>query len=63
VTYHNQLFNTIQLDLYNSYTFFMNKHVGKAEIRLKNLEGMPKIFTSYYEVLEKKNYPLVLHFK
>ncbi|CAO3625422.1 unnamed protein product [Mucor fragilis] len=54
VTYHNQLFDTIQLDLYDNNTFFLDKHVGRAEIRLKNLEGMPEIFTSYYEVLEKK---------
>ncbi|CEP10330.1 hypothetical protein [Parasitella parasitica] len=54
VTYHSQLFDTIQLDLYDSNTFFLDKHVGRAEIRLKNLEGMPEIFTSYYEVLEKK---------
>lgn len=53
MTYHNQLFDTIQLDLYDSNTFFLDKHVGRAEIRLKNLEGMPEIFTSYYEVLEK----------
>lgn len=54
MTYHNQLFDTLQLDLYDSYTFFMDKHIGRAEIRLQNLEGMPEIFTSYYEVLEKK---------
>ncbi|CAO0795273.1 unnamed protein product [Mucor circinelloides] len=54
VTYHNQLFDTIQLDLYDNNTFFLDKHIGRAEIRLKNLEGMPEIFTSYYEVLEKK---------
>lgn len=54
MTYHNQLFDTIQLDLYDSYTFFIDKHVGRAEIRIRNLEGMPEIFTSYYEVLEKK---------
>ncbi|KAL0139300.1 hypothetical protein V8B55DRAFT_1522709 [Mucor lusitanicus] len=50
VTYHNQLFDTIQLDLYDNNTFFLDKHVGRAEIRLKNLEGMPEIFTSYYEI-------------
>ncbi|GAA5807175.1 hypothetical protein MFLAVUS_000529 [Mucor flavus] len=54
VTYHNQLFDTIQLDLYDSYTFFLDKHIGRSEIRIKNLEGMPEIFTSYYEVMEKK---------
>ncbi|KAI8356694.1 hypothetical protein EDC96DRAFT_515203 [Choanephora cucurbitarum] len=54
ITYHNQLFDTIQLDLYDSNTFFIDKHVGRAEIRLRNLESMPDIFTSYYEVFEKK---------
>ncbi|KAI8073401.1 uncharacterized protein B0P05DRAFT_548350 [Gilbertella persicaria] len=54
VTYHNQLFDTIQLDLYDSNTFFLDKHIGRAEIRLRNLEGMPDIFTSYYEVFEKR---------
>ncbi|KAI9365130.1 hypothetical protein BD770DRAFT_468825 [Pilaira anomala] len=54
VTYHNQLFDTIQLDLYDSYTFFLDKHVGRAEIRIRNLEGMPEVFSSYYEVMEKK---------
>lgn len=54
MTYHNQLFDTIQLDLYDSYTFFLDKHVGRAEIRIRNLEGMPEVFSSYYEVMEKK---------
>lgn len=48
------MFDTIQLDLYDNSTFLIDKHIGRAEIRLKNLEGMPEIFTSYYEVLEKK---------
>ncbi|KAI8375214.1 hypothetical protein BD560DRAFT_393065 [Blakeslea trispora] len=54
ITYHNQLFDTIQLDLYDSNTFFIDKHVGRAEIRLRNLENMPDVFTSYYEVFEKR---------
>ncbi|RCI01462.1 hypothetical protein CU097_015948 [Rhizopus azygosporus] len=54
VTYHNQLFDTIQLDLYDSNVFFLDKHIGRAEIRLRNLEGMPESFTSYYEVFEKR---------
>ncbi|KAI8992628.1 hypothetical protein BDB01DRAFT_832918 [Pilobolus umbonatus] len=54
ITYHNQLFDTIQLDLYDNYAIFPDKHVGRAEIRLKNLKGMPETFTSYYEVMEKR---------
>ncbi|KAI9483982.1 MAG: hypothetical protein EXX96DRAFT_560377 [Benjaminiella poitrasii] len=55
ISYHNQLFDTIQLDLYdsNSTFFVLDKHVGRAEIRLRHLEDMPTVFTSYYEVVEK----------
>lgn len=54
VTYHAQLFDTIQLDIYDSYMLLPDRHVGRAEIRLKQLYGMPESFTSYYEVWDKK---------
>jgi hypothetical protein len=54
VTFHAQLFGTIQLDLYDSYTIYPDKHVGRAEIRLSMLESMPETFTSYYEIWDKK---------
>jgi hypothetical protein len=54
VSYHNQLFDTVQLDLFDNNLFFPDKHIGRAEIRLKNLEGMPETFDSYYEVVDKK---------
>ncbi|KAG1105936.1 hypothetical protein G6F59_004551 [Rhizopus arrhizus] len=54
VSYHNQLFDTIQLDLYDSQIFLWDKHIGRAEIRLMYLEGMPECFTSYYEIFEKR---------
>ncbi|CAO3643013.1 unnamed protein product [Cunninghamella blakesleeana] len=54
VTYHAQLFDTIQLDVYDSYMLLPDRHVGRAEIRLKQLYGMPDTFTSYYEVWDKK---------
>lgn len=55
ITYHAQLFDTIQLDLYDeSHILLPDKHVGRAEIRLKHLEGMPSVFTNYYEIWEKK---------
>ncbi|KAG2227573.1 hypothetical protein INT45_002258, partial [Circinella minor] len=54
VTFHAQLFNTIQMDLYDSYMLLPDKHVGRAEVRLRNLRGMPETFTNYYEVWEKQ---------
>ncbi|KAI9491174.1 hypothetical protein BDB00DRAFT_510582 [Zychaea mexicana] len=54
VSFHAQLFNTIQMDLYDSYMLLPDKHVGRAEIRLRNLRGMPHTFTNYYEVWDKQ---------
>lgn len=54
VTYHAQLFDTIHMDVYDSYTFFSDRHVGRAEIRLRHLDGLPEVFTSYYEIWDKK---------
>ncbi|CAO3591233.1 unnamed protein product [Absidia cylindrospora] len=54
VTYHAQLFDTIQLDIYDSYMLLPDRHVGRAEIRLVQLDGMPEIFTSFYEIWDKK---------
>lgn len=42
------------MDLYDNYTIYPDKHVGRAEIRLNTLETMPETFTSYYEFWDKK---------
>ena len=42
------------MDLYDSYMLLPDKHVGRAEVRLRNLRGMPETFTNYYEVWEKQ---------
>ncbi|KAI7903957.1 uncharacterized protein BX663DRAFT_505867 [Cokeromyces recurvatus] len=54
VTFHVQLFGTIQLDLYDNYTIYPDKHVGRTEIRLSTLTTMPETFMSYYEIWDKK---------
>lgn len=54
VSFHSQLFGTLQIDLYDSYMLLPDKHVGRAEIRLKTLEQMPETFTTYFEIWEKK---------
>lgn len=53
ITFHAQLFGTIQLDLYDNYTIYPDKHIGRAEIRISSLENMPETFTSYYEIWDK----------
>ncbi|GAA5811701.1 hypothetical protein MFLAVUS_005142 [Mucor flavus] len=54
VTFHAQLFGTIQLDLYENFTIYPDKHIGRTEIRLKTLELMPETFDNYYEIWDKK---------
>ncbi|KAL1918697.1 uncharacterized protein VTP21DRAFT_2719 [Calcarisporiella thermophila] len=53
VSYHTQLFGTIQLDLYDAYMLLPDRHVGRAEISIKHFEGLPEVFTSYYEIWER----------
>ncbi|KAJ1828362.1 hypothetical protein LPJ56_001158, partial [Coemansia sp. RSA 2599] len=54
VSYHMQLFGTVHLDVYSSNTLLPDTLIGRAEIRLSLLEGFPEIFTSYYEIWDKK---------
>ncbi|KAG0043313.1 hypothetical protein BGZ83_011544 [Gryganskiella cystojenkinii] len=53
VTYHAQLFDSIQLDLYDKSILLRDRHVGRAEIKLSHLEGLPESFTSFYEIWDK----------
>ncbi|KAJ1942264.1 hypothetical protein FBU59_003249, partial [Linderina macrospora] len=54
VSYHMQLFGTIHLDVFSSNTLLPDTHVGRAEIKISMLGGFPEIFTSYYEIWEKR---------
>ncbi|KAI8393336.1 uncharacterized protein BYT42DRAFT_550699 [Radiomyces spectabilis] len=54
VSFHAQLFDTIQLDIYDHFMVLSDKHVGRCEIRLSTLQHMPESYVSYYEVWEKK---------
>ncbi|KAJ2551188.1 hypothetical protein EV175_003786, partial [Coemansia sp. RSA 1933] len=54
VSYHMQLFGTVHLDVYSSNLLLPDTHVGRAEIKLSLLDGFPEIFTSYYEIWDKK---------
>ncbi|KFH64397.1 hypothetical protein MVEG_10222 [Podila verticillata NRRL 6337] len=53
VTYHAQLFDSLQLDLYDRCILLRDRHVGRAEIKLSHLEGLPESFTSFYEIWDR----------
>ncbi|KAJ1891014.1 hypothetical protein LPJ66_007161 [Kickxella alabastrina] len=54
VSYHMQLFGTVHMDVYSSNMLLPDTLVGRAEIKISLLEGFPEIFTSYYEIWDKK---------
>ncbi|KAJ2695115.1 hypothetical protein H4218_005337 [Coemansia sp. IMI 209128] len=54
VSYHMQLFGTVHLDVYSSNTLLPDTLVGRAEIKISMLDGFPEIFTSYYEIWDRK---------
>ncbi|KAK3825125.1 MAG: hypothetical protein J3Q66DRAFT_326989 [Benniella sp.] len=53
VTYHAQLFDSLQLDLYDKNILLRDRHVGRAEIKVSHLEGLPESFTSFYEIWDR----------
>ncbi|KAJ2871649.1 hypothetical protein GGH93_004653 [Coemansia aciculifera] len=54
VSYHMQLFGTVHLDVYSNNTLLPDTHIGRAEIKISMLDGFPEIFTSYYEIWDRK---------
>ncbi|KAI1314893.1 hypothetical protein EDD11_001616 [Mortierella claussenii] len=42
-----------KLDLYDKSILLRDKHVGRAEIKLSHLEGLPESFTSFYEIWDR----------
>ncbi|KAJ1721281.1 hypothetical protein LPJ53_004177 [Coemansia erecta] len=54
VSYHMQLFGTVHLDVYSSNILLPDTLIGRAEIKISLLGGFPEIFTSYYEIWDKK---------
>ncbi|KAJ2352917.1 hypothetical protein GGF43_003626, partial [Coemansia sp. RSA 2618] len=54
VSYHTQLFGTVHMDVYSNNTLLPDTLIGRAEIKISLLDGFPEIFTSYYEIWDKK---------
>ncbi|KXS14779.1 hypothetical protein M427DRAFT_135486 [Gonapodya prolifera JEL478] len=53
VPLHVQLFGSLQLDLYNANAILADRHLGRAELRISSLEGMPEEFVTWYEMWHK----------
>lgn len=54
ITYHDQLFNTLQIDVFSSRWLLPALHKGRAEIRLFDLNSLPNKFTIYYELYRRE---------
>lgn len=59
MSYHAQLFGSFQIDLWNFVSFFNDKHVGRAEIRLMHLEQLPSVFVKYFFI----NLSIPIHYR
>ncbi|EPZ31622.1 alpha/beta-hydrolase [Rozella allomycis CSF55] len=66
VTYHAQLFWSIHMDVYDSNLVLADRYIGRAEIRISLLEGIPCPFTwyvgycfkySWFEIWHKRKAP------
>lgn len=54
VSFHAQLFGTLQLDLYSSRWLLPDVHVGRSTLRINLLEGLPQAFVSWFELWEPR---------
>ncbi|KAI7894154.1 uncharacterized protein EV154DRAFT_499494 [Mucor mucedo] len=57
VSYHAQLFNTVEFDLYDKphKHWPTTKHVGKAKLRLSKLEGKNDVFVTFLPIYEYRS--------
>ncbi|KAI8331759.1 hypothetical protein BC941DRAFT_438389 [Chlamydoabsidia padenii] len=58
VSYHAQLFNTIEFDLYDVPRKYWPKginHVGKAKLKISRLKGREDVFTTFLPIYEYGN--------
>lgn len=66
ITYHAQLFNTIEFDLYDTphKRWPTTHHIGKAKLKISNLAGRDSIFVTFlpiYEYRSKRLLPSDFH--
>ncbi|RKP12670.1 hypothetical protein BJ684DRAFT_11152, partial [Piptocephalis cylindrospora] len=54
ISFHAQLFGTLQLDLYSSRWLLPDVHVGRSSLRINLLEGLPQAFVSWFELWEPR---------
>ncbi|KAI9489486.1 hypothetical protein BDB00DRAFT_843153 [Zychaea mexicana] len=54
ISFHNQLFDTIELDLFDKRKGWRSKtrHIGKAKLRISSLNGRPEVFLTFLPMYE-----------
>lgn len=50
ITLHQHMFNTVQVDLFDSRTLYPNMHLGRAEFRLYKLADPKRPLTAWYQL-------------
>ncbi|KAI9021996.1 hypothetical protein DFJ74DRAFT_706895 [Hyaloraphidium curvatum] len=61
VPYHLQLFGTVVLDVYQGNAIAMDQWVGRCEVRLDELEGLPRTYESWFELWGRVSNPGTAH--
>ncbi|OLY80740.1 hypothetical protein AYI68_g5163 [Smittium mucronatum] len=56
VTYHQQLFDFVNLDVYEKNAFFPDKLIGKVRIKISSLFDNPEVTTKYFELVSDGSY-------
>ena len=54
VSFHFQLFGVLQVDLYESRVLLPALHIGRCELKLSRVFGIPDGFFSWFELWEKE---------
>ncbi|KAL7748943.1 hypothetical protein RI367_005591 [Sorochytrium milnesiophthora] len=54
ISFHSQLFSTLQIDLYQANIFVPDRFCGRAEIRLSKMQDMPESFTTWIELRQER---------
>jgi len=52
-SFHTKLFGVLQLDVYEARTLLPDLHLGRAELKLGLIFGLPDDFSSWYELWRK----------
>lgn len=52
VSFHSQVFDYLQIDIYEPNTWRRSKRIGRMLLRLSHLHSLPYTFSSWFEILD-----------